>query len=553
VRFRHRIWLLPIMTAVIVTAGILINSRIIARASDGLARVEQVQYPTVEIMRSLRSDFANVQETLQQAVAEGERSGIEGSEKHASAIRAHLDKLAALDGADRVLAHNLRERFEAYYSSAIRAVRILLTVEQGDSVAAISAMQGNDQQFTDLLNSSNEQAVAEFRSLLSDGARGVRRTLDVSMVTGAVILLGLGLGSWILIASVFRSLGGEPEAAVDIVRRIASGDFTTQVDVHSDDNTSLLHGSVTLRDKLGELIRDVHQCSSSIGSAAADTNLAVAKLSARTAQQASSLEETATSMEQMTVTVTENAQNARQASDLAIAARAQAEAGGQVVNRAVEAMSEINVSSKRIADIIGVIDEIAFQTNLLALNAAVEAARAGEQGRGFAVVAVEVRNLAQRSGTAAREIKSLIQDSVAKVADGTTLVDESGRHLRDIVLSVKKVADIIGAISVASQEQARGLEQVNVVITHLDQSTQENSTMVDQTSAVADAMTAQAKQLTDLVSIFRIARTEEPVPQPRMTKERSSPNTAMSAPPRSCGSVSDAEPPTRLNEPRFAQ
>ncbi len=529
-RFRHRIWLLPIMTAVIVTAGLLINSRIITRASDGLAKVEQVQYQTVEVMRSLRSDFANVQETLQQAVAEGEQSGIEGSEKHASDIRANLDTLTALDGADRALAHRLREQFDAYYASAVRAVRILLTVEQGDSAAAISAMQENDQQFTDLLTRSNEQAVSEFRSLLSDGARDVRRTLYVSMITGAVILLMLGLGSWILIASVFRSLGGEPEAAVDIVRRIASGDFTTQVDVRSGDDTSLLHGIVTLRDKLGELIRDVHQCSASVDTAAANMNMAVAELSARTAQQAASLEETATSMEQMTVTVKENADNARQASDLAIAARAGAETGGQVVNRAVQAMSEINVSSRRIADIIGVIDEIAFQTNLLALNAAVEAARAGEQGRGFAVVAVEVRNLAQRSGTAAREIKSLIQDSVAKVADGTMLVDESGRHLHDIVLSVKKVADIIGTISVAGQEQARGLEQVNVAISQMDRTTQENSAMVERTSAVADTMAAQAKQLTDLVSIFRIAGTDVPVPQSRMPNDRSSPNTATSAP-----------------------
>jgi methyl-accepting chemotaxis protein len=185
-----------------------------------------------------------------------------------------------------------------------------------------------------------------------------------------------------------------------------------------------------------------------------------------------------------------------------------------VVNRAVQAMSEINVSSRRIADIIGVIDEIAFQTNLLALNAAVEAARAGEQGRGFAVVAVEVRNLAQRSGTAAREIKSLIQDSVAKVADGTTLVDESGRHLQDIVQSVKRVADIIGVISVAGQEQTRGLAQVNVAIAHIDRTTQENSGMVEKTSSVADALTAQARQLTDLVSVFRIARSERSAPHP---------------------------------------
>jgi methyl-accepting chemotaxis protein len=520
-RFKHRIWLLPIMTAVIVAAGILVNSRIIAAASSGIAKVEQVQYPTVEVMRSLRSDFSSIQETLQRAVVEGEPSAIEGAEKYALTVRANLDKLAAVEGGGRALAHSLRGQFDAYYAAAVRAVRILLNVEQGDSAAAIAAMQERDQQLTDLLTSSSEQALSDFRSLLSDGARDVQRTLFVSVITGAIILLVLGLGSWILITSVFRSLGGEPEAAVDIVRRIASGDFTVRVDVRQGDDSSLLHGIAMLRDKLGDLIGDVHQCSSSIDKAAADMNLAVAELSARTTRQAASLEETATSMEQMTVTVGANADNARQANNLAMAARQQAETGGQVVNRAIQAMSEINGSSKRIADIIGVIDEIAFQTNLLALNAAVEAARAGEQGRGFAVVAVEVRNLAQRSGTAAREIKSLIQDSVAKVADGAALVDESGRHLDNIVLSVKKVADIISAISVAGQEQAHGLEQVNVAITHMDKSTQENTGMVEKTSSVADAMTAQARQLTELVSVFRINGEEQSMPEPAIAEHRS--------------------------------
>ena len=299
-------------------------------------------------------------------------------------------------------------------------------------------------------------------------------------------------------------LGGEPELAVQTVRSIAGGDFTTVVNVQPGDETSLLHGIETLRNKLGTLIRDVRKTSGAVDTAAGDINSGIDRLSSRTSDQAASLEETASSMEEMTVTVKRNADNARHASQLASEARDQAERGGAVAARAVGAMAEINTSSRRIGDIIGVIDEIAFQTNLLALNAAVEAPRAGEQGRGFAVVASEVRSLAQRSATAAREIKELIQDSVAKVQDGSKLVDESGRHLNDIVAAAKKVADIIGEISLASQQQASGLDQVNGAIMQMDESTQQNAAMAEETSAVAATMTSQAKQLIELIALFRI-------------------------------------------------
>jgi methyl-accepting chemotaxis protein len=501
-KFKHRIWLLPIMTAVIVAVGIAVNSQITARTSEALRTVEHVQYPTVEDLRAMRTDVLDIQELLQRAVAEGDASVIAGADQHALTVRKTLQDLAHIDGDE--FAPALREAFEGYYDAAVTATRILLGTQTGDSGAAIARMQKSSEALITLLGQSQETAVSEFRALLAVGTANVERSLLVSLIVGIVMIFALGAGSWVLIGSVFRNLGGEPEFAVETVRSIAAGDFTKVVELQPGDETSLLHGIETLRHKLGTLIRDVRQTSGAVDTAAADINAGIDRLTTRTSDQAASLEETASSMEEMTVTVKRNADNARIANELATEARDQAERGGSVATRAVSAMAEINTSSRRIADIIGVIDEIAFQTNLLALNAAVEAARAGEQGRGFAVVASEVRNLAQRSATAAREIKNLIQDSVAKVQDGSTLVDESGRHLNDIVAAAKKVANIIGEISFASQQQASGLDQVNRAIMHMDEVTQQNAEMAQQTSSVAGSMTSQAKALTDLISLFRI-------------------------------------------------
>jgi methyl-accepting chemotaxis protein len=501
--FKHRIWLLPIMTAVIVTIGIAVNSQITTKTSAALARVEHVQYPTVEALRSIRAEVADIQESLQRAVAEGDKDALTTADAHASKVFDALRTLATVQK-ESPLEDELRASFGNYYSDAVTATKILLGTEQGDAGSAIARMQKNSEALTIVLTKSQDEALAEFRALLSSGTHNVQRSLIVSLVMAVIMIGALGIGSWILIGSVFRSLGGEPEIAVATVRSIATGDFTTAVNLRPGDEQSLLHGIETLRSKLGALITDVRRTSGAVDTAAADINSGIDRLSTRTSEQASSLEETASSMEEMTVTVKRNADNARHANQLATAARDQAERGGAVATRAVAAMTEINTSSKRIADIIGVIDEIAFQTNLLALNAAVEAARAGEQGRGFAVVASEVRNLAQRSATAAREIKDLIKDSVEKVQDGSRLVDESGQHLNDIVAAAKKVADIIGEISLASQQQADGLDQVNSAIMHMDESTQQNAAMAEETSSVAASMKHQAKALTDLIAVFKV-------------------------------------------------
>ncbi len=303
------------------------------------------------------------------------------------------------------------------------------------------------------------------------------------------------------------------------------GDFAELRDAINSSITNLLN-----------MVGQILNASGSISSGASEIARGNQDLSQRTEEQASSLEETASSMEQMTSTVRQNADNARQANQLASAAREQASKGGEVVKNAVDAMAEINQSSKKIADIIGVIDEIAFQTNLLALNAAVEAARAGEQGRGFAVVAGEVRNLAQRSAGAAKEIKTLINDSVDKVDEGSRLVDESGKTLEEIVDAVKKVSDIIAEIAAASQEQSAGIEEVNKAISQMDEMTQQNAALVEEAAAASESMEEQSRQMIELMGYFKTGtqNTQEATvaPQPEPAASRPQPAQVRELPSR---------------------
>jgi methyl-accepting chemotaxis protein len=294
-----------------------------------------------------------------------------------------------------------------------------------------------------------------------------------------------------------------------VLRKLAQGDLTDQLTMACEGDLDQIKSSIN--DAITNLktsLTTVREVAESVETGAEEITKGNEDLSQRTSEQAASLEETSSAMEEMTATVKQNADNARQANQLAVAARDVAAKGGAVTGKAVEAMSEINKSSAKIADIITVIDEIAFQTNLLALNAAVEAARAGEHGRGFAVVASEVRSLAQRSATAAKEIKGLIKESLQRVTDGSELVNHSGKTLNEIVTSVKRVTDIIAEITAASQEQASGIEQMNLSIMQMDQTTQQNAALVEETTAASQSMRAQSKALMKQVKSFKIDITE---------------------------------------------
>jgi len=292
----------------------------------------------------------------------------------------------------------------------------------------------------------------------------------------------------------------------EVINAASQGDLTRRLDTRMDspELRVMAEGINSLLESMAGIVRGIRSTATEVNRSAEEISSGNTNLSRRTEEQSASLEETASSMEEMTTTVKQNADNAAQASQLALAARDQAERGGVVVNQAVTAMSDIKQSSKKIADIIGVIDEIAFQTNLLALNAAVEAARAGEQGRGFAVVASEVRSLAGRSATAAKEIKGLIQDSVRKVEDGSARVTQSGHTLEEIVASVKKVSDIVAEIAAASRQQSAGIEQVNRAVVQMDALTQQNAALVEEATAAAQNMAGQARDLSETMGRYRL-------------------------------------------------
>jgi methyl-accepting chemotaxis protein len=333
----------------------------------------------------------------------------------------------------------------------------------------------------------------------------IRRNAVFSTVGKIILsLLIIGCLMFMITRIILRQIGGEPDYASDVVRQVAEGNLTVQVKVRPGDTSSLLASLKGMVDRLSEIVGNVRGTTESIKTASREIAAGNADLSQRTEEQASSLEETASSMEELTSTVRQNAESARQANHLAANASDIAVKGGDVVGNVVHTMASISDSSKKIVDIISVIESIAFQTNILALNAAVEAARAGEQGRGFAVVAGEVRNLAQRSAAAAREIKALIDDSTGKVEVGSQQVAQAGTTMTEIVQAVKRVTDIMAEIAAASNEQNAGIEQVNQAITQMDEVTQQNAALVEEAAAAAEAMQEQAKALYEAVGIFRV-------------------------------------------------
>jgi methyl-accepting chemotaxis protein len=380
------------------------------------------------------------------------------------------------------------------------ASNLLMTTVIHDHLAYSNEVKGLVTLGGILMDKGGEEAAVNFHS----------GTNLIASLAALATLLACGFGYWIT-----RSITLPLNRAVQIAQNIAAGDLTARIEAGATDETGqLLRALKDMNDSLVRIVGAVRIGTDTIATASSQIASGNLDLSSRTEQQAASLEETASSMEEMTSTVKQNADNARQANQLAVSASEVAVKGGAVVSQMVGTMGAINESSKKIVDIIGVIDGIAFQTNILALNAAVEAARAGEQGRGFAVVAAEVRNLAQRSAGAAKEIKELIGDSVEKVDAGAKLVDQAGATMNEVVASVRRVTDIIGEITAASHEQTSGIEQINQAIAQMDEVTQQNAALVEEAAAAAGSLQDQAENLVKTVSVFKVERTQAAVNAP---------------------------------------
>jgi methyl-accepting chemotaxis protein len=481
-----------------------LSSRIDLRPGDTTSLLATVAHMQQGLKARLDADHARAEADLQKARAE-HAAGAENAR-----IRTALDRISAgvtvvdtggkivyvndhAAGIFRTHADDIRRRIPRFDASHVI----------GSDFSAFDAGSLQD------AGRSSDLAKDRTQELQLGGA-----TLRI-IATPVVDAHGNPIGTVVQWIDRTQEIAAEQELAT-IVANAIDGDLTTRIVEEGKQGffKVLAGGMNNLIVSLAGVIRAMSNAATEVRMGADEISRGNLDLSQRTEQQASSLEETAASMEQMTAMVKSNADNAAQANQLAAAARDQAERGGKVVSSAVAAMQEINLASKKIADIIGVIDDIAFQTNLLALNAAVEAARAGEQGRGFAVVASEVRNLASRSAGAAKEIKGLIQDSVAKVSDGARLVDDSGKALGEIVTGVKKVTDVMAEIAASSLEQASGIEQVNKAVTSMDTVTQQNAALVEQASAAAHTLTEQAANLTELIARYRLDKGAVAAPMP---------------------------------------
>jgi methyl-accepting chemotaxis protein len=510
--------ILAILVVVIVSANAL-NYRNKAQLLTGLALASE-KNTQASLMKSamLETGIAMRNIGLQGDVGlmQVEEGKVREQRKLYDGARGKLASLGLSDGEKALLANiaKVDGEVDAAFKEAMGQV-LAFNSEGAAKVIATRIDPLNKATLADINKLLDLQHVAQ-QSFMDDSLAADARLMTVLFILGGA---AVAIGAWCAIF-ITRSITVPLSGALAVAQKVAAGELTSRVVVEGKDETSALQQALKdMNESLVQTVSDVRTGTDTITVASREIASGNADLSARTETQASSLEETASSMEELTSTVKQNADNARQANQLAVSASSVAEQGGKVVAQVVDTMGSIKDSSRKIVDIIGVIDGIAFQTNILALNAAVEAARAGEQGRGFAVVASEVRNLAQRSAGAAKEIKGLIGDSVDKVDAGSRLVDEAGQTMGLIVTSIRQVADIMGEITAATQEQSHGIEEVNQAIAQMDQMTQQNAALVEEAAAAAESMQDQAQKLADAVSIFKLdgesaAQAAMPAPAP---------------------------------------
>jgi methyl-accepting chemotaxis protein len=503
-RIKSKIWSLPLISSAIFVIGLAVSIFFSLAALTTIKNTEGIDYPALAQAKLVTLEVKALVDGFKEAVGEGDKKRIEQTTAQAGKVRESMRKLGAIPGQGEI-GKRLETEFDNYFAPAQKAAAIMLGISQGDPGDAITRMQTGLKLLEEDLDKINLQAQKQFTNGIAQSNENVHKTLITIILVAIIVILATAAIAFFVIRAIWHELGGEPEYALDIARRVADGNLSLQITVAGNAPHSLLGALKEMQHKLQDMMSGIKQSADTIRIASAEIATGNADLSNRTESQASSLEETASSMETLTDTVRQNAQNSNQANQLVQTAASIAVRGGTVVNEVVKTMGGINESSRKIVDIIAVIDGIAFQTNILALNAAVEAARAGEQGRGFAVVASEVRSLAQRSASAAKEIKTLIGDSVEKVERGSKLVDQAGKTMDEIVSSVNHVTSIMTEISAASQEQSAGIQEVSQAVSQMDQMTQQNSALVEQAAAAAESLKEQAANLARLLSVFKLA------------------------------------------------
>jgi len=501
---KRRIWALPATATVIFGIGLAVSVYFSTIAISSISTTESIDYPMLDQTKSLITDVNGLVKALQEAVSEGDKKRLEAIEQSAKNIRDNIKTMGKIPG-ELEISERLTKEFEGYYSPALSVARVMMELDQGDPMPLIGQMQTTLNTLQTDLTKVQDNAKKQFKAGVQRSGNSVNNVLYTTIIVAAIVILTLGGVSFVVVRGIWQQLGGEPEYTRDIAAAVAGGDLSMSIETDANDNSSLLVALKEMREKLEVMVSGIKVSAETIKVASSEIASGNSDLSSRTESQANSLQETSSSMASLSDTVRQNAENAKQANHLVDIATDVAVKGGAVVNQVIGTMSEINGSSKKIVDIITVIDGIAFQTNILALNAAVEAARAGEQGRGFAVVASEVRNLAQRSAAAAKEIKTLISDSVDKVTQGSQLVDQAGQTMGEIVDSVKRVSDIMKEISAASQDQNTGIQEIGKAIEHMDEMTQQNSAMVEEAAAAAASMNTEAERLTESLAVFKLS------------------------------------------------
>jgi methyl-accepting chemotaxis protein len=506
VSFRQKMWSLPLVALLVFGIGATVawfNARQTSRVVDQLGRVD---YPFFLNLQTVGVEFTAIQESLKGAVASGNAQALGEVDQRAVQIRKALEQTAALTG-KRESADALRAQFDAWLAPARQAASIMLGTAQGDPTQTIAAMQAAQATLSESIADGREAAQRDIDQQLAGAQSLLERGVLSSVLSACATAVALSIVAVMVIRSIEHQLGGDPNEAVGVLRRMAQGDLNGQITLRRSDDSSLMQAASTLQDTLSGIVVSTRGSADAVARAARELSAGNTDLSSRTEDQAGRLNETVSNVSELAARTRENTASAHEAAQLASTTSGSAERGGKAVSEIVRTMTSIHESSRKIADIIGLIDGIAFQTNILALNAAVEAARAGEQGRGFAVVASEVRSLAQRSADAAKQIKGLIEDSVQRVDAGNRQVDAAVALMDEIVRGIYAVNECVARISDASVEQDGGITHLNASIGELERATQQNAALVEQASAATLSLETQASELGRMIAVFRVEAT----------------------------------------------